>query len=228
MCVWFGDGAQGAQSWAVNIALVNELKMLFDRMEMDVWEVIQAAKSKPFGFMPFYPGPGLGGHCIPIDPFYLTRKAREYGMPTRFVELAGEINSFMPRYVVGRVMEALNDKGKSVKGSRVLLVAVTYKPEVDDMRESPALEIMELLGNRGAELAYHDPFYPQMRGFRKHDLQYDSVPLNRENLAGADCVLIITNHSTIDYPLVVDEAELVVDTRNACAGLSGKATVVKA
>jgi UDP-N-acetyl-D-glucosamine dehydrogenase len=213
---------------AVNIALVNELKMLSDRMGMDVWEIIKAAESKPFGFMPFYPGPGLGGHCIPIDPFYLTWKAREYGMPTRFVELAGEINSSMPRYVLSRVMEALNEQGKALKGANVLLVGVTYKPNVDDMRESPALEIMELLGMRGAEISYHDPFYPQMRGFRKYDVHFDSVSLDREHLKAADCVLIVTNHSNIDYQLIVDAASLVVDTRNACAGVSGKATVVKA
>jgi UDP-N-acetyl-D-glucosamine dehydrogenase len=213
---------------AVNIALVNELKMLFDRMGMDVWEVIRAAESKPFGFMPFYPGPGLGGHCIPIDPFYLTWKAREYGMPTRFVELAGEINSSMPRYVVGRVMEALNDRGKSLRDSKVLIVGVAYKPDVDDPRESPALEIIELLRERGAEIAYHDPFYPRLAGFRKYDFEYDSVPLNRENLSSADCVLIITNHSNVDYRMIVDEASLVVDTRNACEGVSGKATVLKA
>jgi len=213
---------------AVNIALVNELKMLFDRMEMNVWEIIEAAESKPFGFMPFYPGPGLGGHCIPIDPFYLTWKAREYGMPTRFVELAGEINSSMPLYVVSRVMEALNERQKSLKGSNIFIVGVTYKPDVDDPRESPALEIIELLRNRGAEIFYHDPFYPHLGGFRKYEFDYDSVPLNGENLAAADCVLIITNHSNIDYQLIVDEASLVVDTRNACGGLTGKATVVKA
>jgi len=213
---------------AVNIALVNELKMLFNRMGMDVWEIIEAAKSKPFGFMPFYPGPGLGGHCIPIDPFYLTWKAREYGMPTRFVELAGEINSSMPRYVVGRVTEALNDRGKALKGSKVLIVGVAYKADVDDPRESPALEIMELLRNRGVEIAYHDPFYPRIRTSRKYDFQYDSVPLTCENLAGADCVLIITDHSNTDYQMIVNEASLVVDTRNACAAVSGKGTVVKA
>jgi len=213
---------------AVNIALVNELKMLFNRMGMDVWEVIAAARSKPFGFMPFYPGPGLGGHCIPIDPFYLTWKAREYGMPTRFVELAGEINSSIPGYVVGRVMEALNDRGKALKGSKVLIVGVAYKPDVDDPRESPALEIIQLLRNRGAEITYHDPFYPHLGGFRKYDFEYDSVPLTRENLVGSDCVLIVTNHSTIDYQLVVNAASLVVDTRNACEGFSGGAEVVKA
>jgi UDP-N-acetyl-D-glucosamine dehydrogenase len=213
---------------AINIALVNELKMLFDRMGMDVWEVIEAAKSKPFGFMPFYPGPGLGGHCIPIDPFYLTWKAREYGMPTRFVELAGEINSSMPRYVVSRVMEALNERQKSLKGSKILLLGVTYKPDVDDPRESPALEIMQLLRNRGADVSYHDPLFPHLGGHRKYDFEYDSVPLTRENLPAADCVLIVTNHSNVDYQMIVNQASLVVDTRNACAGLSGKATVVKA
>ncbi len=213
---------------AVNIALVNELKMLFDRMGIDVWEIIGAAKTKPFGFMPFYPGPGLGGHCIPIDPFYLTWKAREYGMITRFIELAGEINSSMPRYVVGRVMEALNERGKALKGSNVLIVGVTYKRDVDDTRESPALEIIELLKERGAQVSYHDAFYPRMRGFRKYDLHYDSVPLNRKNLAASDCVLIITDHSNVDYQTIVNEASLVVDTRNACARVSGKATVVKA
>jgi len=213
---------------AVNIALVNELKMLFDRMGIDVWEIIEAAKSKPFGFMPFYPGPGLGGHCIPIDPFYLTWKAREYGMATRFIELAGEINSSMPRYVVNRVMEALNEQNKALKGAKVLVVGVTYKPDLDDPRESPALEIIKLLRERGAEVSYHDPLYPRLRGFRKYDFDFGSVPLNRKNLSSSDCVLIVTNHSNIDYQLIVDEGSLVVDSRNACAGVSGKATVVKA
>jgi UDP-N-acetyl-D-glucosamine dehydrogenase len=213
---------------AVNIALVNELKMLCSRMNIDVWEIIEAAKSKPFGYMPFYPGPGLGGHCIPIDPFYLTWKAREYGMPTRFVELAGEINSSMPEYVVNRVMEALNGRGKALKGARTLVVGVAYKPDVDDTRESPALEIIELLRSRGAKVSYHDPYCPRMRGFRKYDIHYDSVPLSRENLTASDCVLIVTNHSNIDYQLIVDESSLVVDTRNACGKVSGRATVIKA
>ncbi len=213
---------------AVNIALVNELKMLFDRMGMDVWEVIKAAKSKPFGFMPFYPGPGLGGHCIPIDPFYLTWKAREYGMPTRFVELAGEINSSMPRYVLGKVIDALNEQRKALNGSKILIVGVTYKPDIDDPRESPALEIIELLRIHGAEVSYHDPLFPHLGGHRNYDFEYDSVPLSAESLSGADCVLVVTNHSTIDYNYVVDNASLVVDTRNACEGVTGKAKVVKA
>lgn len=213
---------------AVNIALVNELKMLCDRMGMDIWEIIGAAKSKPFGYMPFYPGPGLGGHCIPIDPFYLTWKAREYGMPTRFIELAGEINSSMPRYVIGRVMDVLSDRGKPLKGAEILVMGVAYKPDVDDMRESPALEIIELLESRGAVVSYHDPFCPRMRGFRRYEMFRDSVPLTKETLAASDCVLIVTNHSTVDYQFVVENASLVVDTRNACGKVSGKATVVRA
>ncbi len=213
---------------SVNIALVNELKMLCDRMGMDIWEIIEAAKSKPFGYMPFYPGPGLGGHCIPIDPFYLTWKAREYGMPTRFIELAGEINSSMPRYVVGRVMDVLNERGKSLKGANVLVMGVAYKPDVDDMRESPALEIIELLESRGANVGYHDPFCPRMRGFRRYDMHRDSVALTKERLAASDCVLIVTNHSTIDYQFLAEHASLIVDTRNACGKVSGKATIVRA
>lgn len=213
---------------AVNIALVNELKMIFDRMGLDVWEIIEAAKSKPFGFMPFYPGPGLGGHCIPIDPFYLAWKAREYGMSTRFIELAGEINISMPRYVLSRLREALNDKGQPVKGSNILVLGIAYKPDVDDARESPALGIIELLLNDGAQVDYHDPYLPHMHGFRSHDLHLDSVPLTPETLAGADCVLIVTNHSCIDYQMVLDHASLIVDSRNACAGLTGEARVVKA
>jgi len=200
----------------VNIALVNELKMLFDRMGIDVWEVIEAAKTKPFGFQPFYPGPGLGGHCIPIDPFYLSWKAREFNMTTRFIELAGEINTRMPEYVVGRVMEALNERGKALKGSRVLVLGLAYKKDVDDVRESPAVTLIELLQQRGALVDYHDPHIPVAKPMREHKLTHmKSVPLTADNLRRYDCVLIATDHSNVDYDLVCEHAALVVDTRNA-------------
>lgn len=202
----------------VNIALVNELKMLFDRMGIDVWEVINAAKTKPFGFTAFYPGPGLGGHCIPIDPFYLSWKAREYDVPTRFIELAGEINTAMPEWVVTKVMHALNDKGKAVKGSKILLLGMAYKPNVDDDRESPSYKIMELLVKFGAQVDYHDPHVPIIRDKREYP-QYigkQSVELTEENLKEYDCVLVSTNHKAVDYDLVCSHAALVVDTRNCC------------
>ena len=202
---------------AVNIALVNELKQVFDVMGIDVWEVIAAAKTKPFGFQAFYPGPGLGGHCIPIDPFYLTWIARKYGLNTRFIELAGEINTSMPRYVVDRVAEALNDDSKAVKGSRVCVLGVAYKKDVDDPRESPAFEIMEMLQARGAELSYNDPHVPSLPRMRQHALRLDSTPLTPEFLAAQDCLLIVTDHSAYDYFTIVKYAQLVVDTRNATA-----------
>jgi UDP-N-acetyl-D-glucosamine dehydrogenase len=207
---------------AVNIALVNELKLLFDRLGIDVWEVIAAAKTKPFGFQAFYPGPGLGGHCIPIDPFYLSWLARQVGQPTRFIELAGEINADMPRHVVDRTAAALAEQGKSLRGSRVLVLGVAYKRDVDDPRESPAFRILELLDGAGAALSYHDPFIPRlpkMRHFRVPDLA--SQPLTAEALAAHDCVLIVTDHSAVDYDLVVRHAPLVVDTRNATARVRG-------
>ncbi|MEW6252539.1 MAG: nucleotide sugar dehydrogenase [Planctomycetota bacterium] len=214
----------------VNIALVNELKMLFDRMGIDVWEVIAAAKTKPFGYQPFYPGPGLGGHCIPIDPFYLSWKAREYGMPTRFIELAGEINTRMPEYVVSRVMDALNDRGKSLKGSRVLVLGLAYKKDVDDVRESPSVTLIELLQARGAAVDYHDPHIPVAKPMREHNLTHmKSVALTPRKLAEYDCVLIATDHSAVDYDLVMAHAELIVDPRNATAGRKAPAgRIVKA
>jgi len=201
---------------AVNIALVNELKVLFDRMGIDVWEVIDAAKTKPFGFQAFYPGPGLGGHCIPIDPFYLSWVARKVGLPTRFIEVAGEINTQMPRYVIDRVAEVLNDAGKPVKGSRICLLGVAYKRDVDDPRESPAFVLMDLLRERGAVLSYNDPHIPRLPRMRHHDVpNLESSPLTEEFLAGQDCVLIATDHSSYDYEFIVRHARAVVDTRNA-------------
>ncbi len=205
---------------AVNIALVNELKMLFDRMGINIWEVIAAASTKPFGFQPFYPGPGLGGHCIPIDPFYLTWKAREYGLGTRFIELAGEINTQMPHYVVNRLAEALDRRGKTVSGSSGLMIGVAYKPDVDDIRESPAFEILNTLLERGARMDYHDPFVPRIPKTRHHDLRLESVPLAPALLAKKDFTVIVTHHSKIDWDAVVENSALVVDTRNATAGVT--------
>ncbi|MCK6554773.1 nucleotide sugar dehydrogenase [Candidatus Binatia bacterium] len=200
---------------SVNIALVNELKVLFDRMGINVWEVIEAAATKPFGFTPFYPGPGLGGHCIPIDPFYLTWKARQYELATRFIELAGEVNQAMPDYVVTRLMDALNERGRSLKGSRVLILGVAYKRDIDDDRESPAYKLMELLQRKHAEVVYHDPYVPKLRRGRRYDFGLASVPLTPEELHRADAVVIVTDHSTVDYEAVVRHGRLVVDTRNA-------------
>jgi UDP-N-acetyl-D-glucosamine dehydrogenase len=214
---------------SVNIALVNEMKMLCHRMGMDVNEVIDAASTKPFGFMPFQPGPGLGGHCIPIDPFYLTWKARQYEFQTRFIELAGEVNTDMPRYVVNRTMEALNDRGRPMKGARVLVLGIAYKKDVDDMRESPAVRLIELLQERGAHVVYHDPFVPRVPQMRQHKLDMVSVPLTDEALETADAVLVATDHSGVDYARVVERARLVVDTRNACKGIRvGREKIVKA
>jgi UDP-N-acetyl-D-glucosamine dehydrogenase len=200
---------------AVNIALVNELKMLFDRMGIDIWEVIRAAGTKPFGFQPFYPGPGLGGHCIPIDPFYLTWIARHYEFATRFIELAGEINTGMPAYVVSRVAEYLNDLAKPLNGSRILILGAAYKRDVDDPRESPSFVIMEQLLARGARVSYNDPHIPRIPKMRRHSLQLESQPLTPELLAAQDCVLILTDHSVYDWPWIVEHSRLVVDTRNA-------------
>ncbi|OHB69879.1 MAG: UDP-N-acetyl-D-glucosamine dehydrogenase [Planctomycetes bacterium RBG_13_63_9] len=201
---------------SVNIAMVNELKMLFDRIGIDVWEVIDAAKTKPFGYQAFYPGPGLGGHCIPIDPFYLSWVARRHGMPTRFIELAGEINTSMPRYVTGRVQEALNAFSKPLRGSKVCVLGVAYKRDVDDMRESPSFELMELLLARGAEVTYSDPHVPELPKKRDYDLSgMTSSELTAEFLAQQDCVLIATDHGAYDYDFIVEHAQLVVDTRNA-------------
>jgi nucleotide sugar dehydrogenase len=203
---------------AVNIALVNELKVVYAAMGIDVWEVIDAAKTKPFGFMPFYPGPGLGGHCIPIDPFYLTWKAREYDIATRFIELAGQINTRMPYYVVNKLAEAVDRNGKAFTGSRILMLGIAYKKNVDDMRESPSLKLIELIEARGAHVDYHDPYIPVIPPTREHaDLAGRmSVPLDAKTLAGYDAVLIATDHDNVDYRLVVDAAKVVVDTRNAC------------
>jgi UDP-N-acetyl-D-glucosamine dehydrogenase len=200
----------------VNIALVNELKLLCQRMGMDVWEVIDAAASKPFGFMPFYPGPGLGGHCIPVDPFYLSWKAREYDFSTRFIELAGEVNTAMPYHVVDSIAEALNNHKKSLKGSKLLILGVAYKKDVDDLRESPTLKIMEILQKRGAEFDYNDPYFPQLHKMRHYDYSnMKSVPLSADTLGKYDAVIIATDHSSYDYGAIVDAAKLVIDTRNA-------------
>ncbi|MCZ6837228.1 MAG: nucleotide sugar dehydrogenase [Planctomycetota bacterium] len=204
---------------AVNIALVNELKVLFTEMDIDVWQVIEAASTKPFGFMPFYPGPGLGGHCIPIDPFYLSWKAREIGRQTKFIELAGEINATMPRYVIRRLSAALNEREQTLKGAKVLIIGIAYKPNVDDIRESPAAEIIELLKDAGAFVNYHDPHMPHFPGMRKYDIKLDSLDLTKENIEAHDAVLIVTNHDAIDYELIGKHAKLLVDTRNAMAGI---------
>ena len=207
---------------SVNIALVNELKVLCHEMKIDVWEVIDAAATKPFGYMPFYPGPGLGGHCIPIDPFYLTWKAREFGLSTRFIELAGEVNTSMPRYVIERTAEALNDVKKPINGSNVLVVGIAYKKDVDDQRESPSIHLIEMLQERGAKVSYHDPYVPKTHKMREHNLEMESVPLNNETLNAADAVLIATNHSCLDYEKICKEASLVIDTRNATKDYRGK------
>ena len=198
---------------AVNIGLVNEMKMICDRMGIDVHEVIRAASTKPFGFVPYHPGPGLGGHCIPIDPFYLTWKAREYGVHTRFIELAGEVNSAMPEWVVSKVAEALNDRQKAIRGSRILILGIAYKKDVDDMRESPSLEIMDLLRAKGAEIAYSDPHIPVFPKLREHSFDLKSVPLAPASLAGYDCIVIATDHKAFDYDLIRRHAKLVVDAR---------------
>lgn len=202
---------------SVNIALVNELKVLCTRMGIDVWEVIQAASTKPFGFMPFYPGPGLGGHCIPVDPFYLTWKAREYGVATRFIELSGEINASMPRYVVERTMEALSRHGKPLCGSRVLVLGAAYKKDIDDVRESPALELIQLLEEQGAIVKYNDPCVPRITPGRNHKIAMESVTLTAELLRASDCVLVATAHSCYDAHFIAAHAPLVVDTRNMMA-----------
>jgi UDP-N-acetyl-D-glucosamine dehydrogenase len=198
---------------AVNIGLVNEMKIICDRMKIDVHEVIRAAATKPFGFVPYWPGPGLGGHCIPIDPFYLTWKAREYGLHTRFIELAGEVNRNMPEWVVGKVMEALNDRGRALKGSRCLVLGIAYKKNVDDMRESPAVELMELLVHRGALVDYTDPHVPVFPKMREHKFDLKSVPVSPESLARYDVVLLATNHDAFDYGMIQKHAKLLVDTR---------------
>ncbi len=201
----------------VNIALVNELKLLCLRMGIDIWEVIAAASTKPFGFQPFYPGPGLGGHCIPIDPFYLSWKAKEFDFATRFIELAGEINMAMPYHMVDFIAEALNVRRKALNGSKILVLGVSYKKDIDDLRESPAITIIEALQKRGASVGYNDPYFPKIGKGRRYDLQMQCVPL--DSIGQYDCVVIVTDHSDYDYGKIVDEAQLVVDTRNATAGI---------
>ncbi|MCH8344525.1 MAG: nucleotide sugar dehydrogenase [Planctomycetes bacterium] len=202
---------------AVNIALVNEMKMLLADMDIDIWEVIQAASTKPFGFQPFYPGPGLGGHCIPIDPFYLTWKAKSIGRSTKFIELAGEINAQMPTYVVSQLISALNDRGRALRDTKVLVIGIAYKPNIDDIRESPAAEIIELLWSGGVVVTYHDPHVPAFPKMRDHQIDLASVPLTEQTLQEHDCVLIVTNHDAIDYELIARHAKLIIDTRHAMA-----------
>ena len=206
---------------AVNIALVNEMKMLLTAMDIDVWEVIAAASTKPFGFQAFYPGPGLGGHCIPIDPFYLTWKAREVGMPTRFIELAGEINHAMPEYVIRRLGLAMNDRSMAIKGSRILILGLAYKPDIDDIRESPSFELIEKLDALGAHVDYNDPHVARTHKMRKYDLGMASVPLTPESLKTYDAVLIATHHKAYDWQLIADHARLILDTRNAMKDVKG-------
>ncbi len=214
---------------SVNIAMVNEMKIILDRMGIDVWEVIEAAKTKPFGYMPFYPGPGLGGHCIPIDPFYLTWKAREYEMNTRFIELAGEVNTNMPYWVVQKRMYALNDRSKSLKGSKILILGAAYKKDIDDPRESPSFKLMEILIEKGAEIDYNDPFIPELPHMRMYDIKRKSVELTEESLASYDCVLVSTDHSIYDFDFIVKHAKLVVDTRNATVNVKeNRDRIVKA
>lgn len=213
----------------VNIAMVNELKVLFDKMDLDIWDVIDAAKTKPFGFSAFYPGPGLGGHCIPIDPFYLTWKARQFGESTRFIELAGEINTAMPEYVFSKLAAALNDRRLPVRGSKILVLGLAYKKDVDDIRESPSIELIQLLRRHGARVDYNDPHIPKTHKGREHDLRMKSVPLSAAMLRRYDAVLIATDHSAYNYKMIVEHSRLVVDTRNATAGVrSGRSKIVKA
>jgi UDP-N-acetyl-D-glucosamine dehydrogenase len=211
---------------AVNIGLVNEMKIIADKMDIDIHEVIRAAATKPFGFTAYYPGPGLGGHCIPIDPFYLTWKARQYGLHTRFIELAGEINSDMPHWVIGKLSDALNDRARSVKGSSVLVLGIAYKKDVDDMRESPSVELMEILRDKGAEVAYSDPHVPIFPRMREHHFDLKSVPLTAASIASYDVVLLATNHKAFDYDLIQKNAKLIIDTRGVY--LNPQPNVVKA
>jgi UDP-N-acetyl-D-glucosamine dehydrogenase len=213
---------------SVNIALVNELKMLADRMGIDIWEVIEAASTKPFGFSPFYPGPGMGGHCIPIDPYYLSWKAREYDFTTRFIFLAGEINVHVPYYVVAKIQDALNGRGKSIKGAKILILGVAYKKDVDDARESPALAIMDLLKKKGAVILYHDPYIPSLPSFRKYSFKLKSSPLKEQLLRKIDAAVVVTDHS-IDYQRIVKLVPLIIDTRNVTKGMDRyKKKIVKA
>jgi UDP-N-acetyl-D-glucosamine dehydrogenase len=216
---------------SVNIALVNELKVIYDAMGIDIWEVIEAAKTKPFGYMPFYPGPGLGGHCIPIDPFYLTWKAREYGITTRFIELAGEVNVLMPRFVVNRLSEALDMRfSRALNGAKILILGMAYKKNVADVRESPAFTVMELLQQRQADVSFHDPYVDAVPPTREHAAfsGMKSVPLDEATLRAADAVVVVTDHANVDYALVARHAKLVVDTRNVFAGAVNRHNIVKA
>lgn len=213
---------------SVNIALVNELKVVFQKMNIDVWDVIDAAATKPFGFMPFYPGPGLGGHCIPIDPFYLTWKAREYGMHTHFIELAGEMNDSMLDYTTSKVVEALNNNGKAVKGSRVLILGLAYKPDVDDMRESPSFHLMDRLHERGAKVEYHDPYIPVIAPTREHSFWTgrESFPWTEQSIRSCDAVLIATNHKNVDYGQLAQWSDCIIDSRNAMKGIDTRGAQV--
>ena len=211
---------------SVNIALVNEMKMILDRMGIDIHEVIEAAATKPFGYMPFYPGPGLGGHCIPIDPFYLTWKAKEYDMPTKFIELAGEINTSMPYWVVQKTVEAFNNRGKSIRGAKILILGIGYKKDVDDLRESPSLKLIEILKKQGAEIDYNDPFIAKIPQVRKYKYDMKSIALTPKTLSAYDAVIIATDHSNYDFNTIVKHAPLIIDTRNAIKKKSKK--VVKA
>ena len=214
---------------SVNIALVNELKILADRMGIDIWEVIEAASTKPFGYSPFYPGPGMGGHCIPIDPFYLSWKAREYDFTTRFIHLSGEINVSMPYYVVSKAIDALNEMGKTIKEARILILGVAYKRDIDDIRESPALAVMKLLQDRGAKITYNDPHVPKLHPMRKYNFTMSSKPLTEKILRDADLVVIITDHTEYDYQWIVNNASIIVDTRNVTKGIrSARAKIIKA
>ena len=211
---------------AVNIAMVNELKTVLSDMDIDIWEVIEAAATKPFGFQAFYPGPGLGGHCIPIDPFYLTWKAKEVGHTTRFIELAGEVNAQMPSYVVSRIAEALNHHSLSIRGSRILLLGIAYKKNVDDIRESPAAEIIDLLNGSGAHVVYHDPHVTDFPEMRHHNINMTSMPLTEEEISKADAVVIVTDHDQVDYDLVGQNAKLIVDTRNAMERVENPSSLI--
>lgn len=216
---------------SVNIALINELKVIYDAMGIDIWEVVEAAKSKPFGYMPFYPGPGLGGHCIPIDPFYLTWKAREFGVATRFIELAGEINIAMPAYVVNKTAAALDDRfARALNGAKIMIIGMAYKKNVADIRESPAFAVIDLLRQRKADVVFHDPYVGKVPPTREHAdfTGMASVPLTAETLAAQDAVIIVTNHDNVDYALIAKQAKLVVDTRNALSGIAGRDNIVKA
>lgn len=213
---------------AVNIALVNEMKILADKMGIDIWEVIEASSTKPFGFMPFYPGPGLGGHCIPIDPYYLSWKAKEYDFDTRFIELAGEINTSMPEYVITKISEGLNRHKKCVNGAKILILGVAYKKDTDDIRESPGVKIIDRLKNKGANVDYHDPYVKSFSGMRHYPhLMMKSVPLNEKTIKKYDCTAIITDHTCINYKWIVENSKLVIDTRNATKGIMSK-KIIKA